>query len=322
MMLNALVFVAMVSSARGLPETNIRLRALDEDGRAVSNALVCCGFEATGSRAEVFYGHTDARGEFASAQRRAYHLFARVVKPQYYGWSEGIRVLEEDGVERGGVLNDASIERTLVLKSFHNPRTMKVVKMDYPGGFKIPVLDKWVGFDFMKSSWCPPYGDGVHGDVLLRFSQRNTASHFDFTYCLDVSFTNNPHAGFYVLKKDLHSELMTEYRANPSATYTPAVSFVREMQADGTQKQFFVKDDSYCVFRTRTKVDQDGRLLSAHYGVILGRWSCGRSCMSMGETWINPIVNDTNLECDEVAKRSQRVTRELYERKERATPRR
>lgn len=306
----------------GLPETSIRIQAQDNDGNAVSNALVCCGFESGGSHAEVFYGYTDGRGEFFSPRRNAYHLFYHVVKDGYYGWYEGIRVLEEEGVVDNGVVNPARLERTPVLRSIRNSQPMNVVKMDYPGGFVIPVHDRWVGFDLMKSSWCPPYGHGDHEDILLRFRKRNTGSHFDFTYVMDICFTNNPHAGFYVLKKGAHSELETVYEADPSQKFTHSESFVREMFADGTRRFRFLSRDSYCVFRTRTKVDADGRLVSAHYGVINGEWSCGRSEMSMGKSWLNPTPNDTNLECAEIASRSQRTKRELYERKERATPRR
>ena len=54
--------------------------------------------------------------------------------------------------------------------------------------------------------------------------------------------------------------------------------------------------NSYLVFRTRTKVDKDGNLQSAHYGVIQGEWSFDGSSMRYLDGCFNSHGNDVNVE--------------------------
>ena len=50
------------------------------------------------------------------------------------------------------------------------------------------------------------------------------------------------------------------------------------------------------VFRTRTKVNDSGELVSANYGLIFEKSEYGIE-LNM-RTAFNPIQNDTNLECE------------------------
>ena len=58
----------------------------------------------------------------------------------------------------------------------------------------------------------------------------------------------------------------------------------------------FLDNDSYLVFRTRTRIDDDGNLTSAHYGKILGRWISGAANMLLSDGCFNPKENDVSLE--------------------------
>ena len=59
-------------------------------------------------------------------------------------------------------------------------------------------------------------------------------------------------------------------------------------------------EDSYIVFRTRTKTDDKGNLLSAHYGKIYGPWGY-RDAVKFKSVLFNPISNDPNLEESDTA---------------------
>ena len=52
----------------------------------------------------------------------------------------------------------------------------------------------------------------------------------------------------------------------------------------------------YLVFRTRTRVDEQGHLTGAHYGKILGRWMSDTEFMILSDGCFNPIENNINIE--------------------------
>ena len=60
-------------------------------------------------------------------------------------------------------------------------------------------------------------------------------------------------------------------------------------------KAHILGESSCLVFRTRTKVDEDGRLVSAHYGMIYGPWTTEFG-MKAAAIFFNPRPNDTNIE--------------------------
>ena len=62
------------------------------------------------------------------------------------------------------------------------------------------------------------------------------------------------------------------------------------------RKQDYLKDDAYLVFRTRTTLDGEGKLRSAHYGTILGAWIPGRKSMRLSDGCFNPKENSVIIE--------------------------
>ena len=127
----------------------------------------------------------------------------------------------------------------------------------------------------------------------------------DLVRTMEVSFADNPHGGAYRTDADENSELMTRYAANTNAVFTETFRFEfrhkgRELLRDE------LKSNEYLVFRTRSEVNPDGTLKSAHYGVIMGNWKFfERYGMSIGKIVFNPTPNDTNLEDAETARRSR-----------------
>lgn len=78
------------------------------------------------------------------------------------------------------------------------------------------------------------------------------------------------------------------------------------------------------MFRTRTKVDSEGRLVSAMYGKIYGNWNfVGPGGMSIEQFVFNTTANDTNFEDAYTAERSlkrQQSKREPPHKKKRKSP--
>ena len=137
-----------------------------------------------------------------------------------------------------------------------------------------------------------PYGDGLHVGMLLRFNSESVNKYVPNWATMEVLFTNNPYAGFYVLPKDGFSEMKCSYNAYTNMHYQATRTF--RMGRLSSDKDI-LDENSYMVFRTRTTVDDKGRLVSAHYGKIYGPWLIWRNTRAR-MMFFNTTPNDTNLE--------------------------
>jgi hypothetical protein len=100
----------------------------------------------------------------------------------------------------------------------------------------------------------------------------------------------------YKMNKIKGSGFEWVYTADTNAVFEPVQSFYLERRPGKRTVDCKLPDDSYFVFRTRTKLDENGNLVSAHYGVISGKWGFGSKVMGFSDGCFNPIPNDTNLE--------------------------
>ena len=291
----------------------VNVRVVDQDGQPVSDAKIMGGF-TTGCRMDDYIlvdGLTNTNGEFTAESKCTEFLRFDVRKEGYYCTKEKIifnRPKAASIVVDGKWLPYGET-RTVVLKKIKNP-----VQIGEFGrcSIPIPVYDKWVGYDFEKKQWLPPYGGGKCSDVLLKFGKALTHKQFDYKMTMEVSFTNNPYAGFYQMKEDAFSERKTAYRADPNANFYAERSYVQERHPNAPCTDNRLDNDSYLIFRTRTKIDEKGRLISAHYGIIRGRWSFFSSMLSGGFLF-NSTPNDTNLEDAETARRARLAYRQCQE---------
>ena len=191
--------------------------------------------------------------------------------------------------------------RKIILKKIRAPEDLKTAEGRY---YKIPRFGVWLGFDLEKSDWVQPAGKGLREDMLVRFITRKNEKD-GFWRTMEVSFTNNPYAGAYVLKRDEYSEMDTVYRADTNADYRTV--FTYEFNQSGrTIIRDELRKDEYMVFRTRAEVDSHGRLKNAHYGKMYGNWKFFEGDnMRLGPISYNPSLNDPNLESSETAQRSR-----------------
>ena len=115
------------------------------------------------------------------------------------------------------------------------------------------------------------------------------------------------------MKKDTNCAISSTYHANVNRSYQREVTFTKTHLLTSAQVQFSPKDsfmlkkDDYLIFRTRTKVDENGNLIEARYGKIYGPIEFNFVLNPIGEIMqksiqmsyhFNPNVNDTNLECN------------------------
>ena len=93
------------------------------------------------------------------------------------------------------------------------------------------------------------------------------------------------------------------HEKHPNIKQTPFFKYVSGAEITDTRLDAY----SYIVFRTRTKVDDKGNLVSAHYGKIYGLWEFFGGIRA-ANVQFNPNPNDTNLEDMETATRSKNKT--------------
>jgi len=296
-------------------------RVVDDEGIAVSNVTLYIKWQNDYPR-KIWRNklETDSEGFVTVAERVGGKMSCRFYKEGYYSsfdkidfhWRKGVSpVVKDDKWQPYGG------NRTIVLK-----RKKKPVEMCWMNSWKIdnylaPATNIWIGLDMELGKWCYPYGEGKCNDVLIRFTGEvyNCRS---WATLMEVSFTNNPYAGFYELPKDMYSDMKTCYFAS---TNNDAYVFRYYSLSNKVTQAVYPSDsdiaklpyNKYLVFRTRTRVDSKGRLVSAHYGRICGEWRGGAFSMSFGGNedgiYFNPIPNDPNLEDMETVNRLKQIGR-------------
>jgi len=160
---------------------------------------------------------------------------------------------------------------------------------------KIPVFDQPVGLDLKVGDWVIPHGKGKTSDFIFS-ATLVTQPKEGIRYSLSFA---NPVDGLleYVPPKDLRSEYIFPYEA-PTNGYDAALSRYRLLKypvlPDYPANN--LKENINYIFRVRTKVDEDGNIVSANYGRIRGEI---RSTMKGGfyfSYWFNPEPNNRSLE--------------------------
>ena len=290
-------------------------RVVDDEGNAVSNALAHVWFSSyrrPQDKADWLL-ETDVNGMFVSEHRFNEKFSVGIDKHGYYHTHDAINYLVMTVLPvKEGKWQPYGETRTVVLKRMHNPHEMLGPEM--PPQRKIRIYDKWLDFDLENGDFLPPMGNGRNADMLVRFKLKGQMP-YDWSIKMDVSFTNHPCAGAYVLKKDVWSDMKSVYFADTNALYLTDFSF-QYAREKGSRRPVVEKlgEDEYLVFRTRTKVDHDGRLISARYGKLYGPWNFEDAGGSqIQKVFLNKADNDANLEDAETARRARLSYRQRQE---------
>lgn len=291
-----------VAHARGAKAREC-FRVIDLDGGSVTNAAVCCTFRIGGGTSgwQDIHGLTDTNGFCTINGISKADMEYRVSKDGYYSSYGQVNYMETHSVP--AVKDDKwqpyGETRTVVLKRIKNPYAVKIHAHEQCHR-KIPVFEQWLPFDMEVSDWLAPYGNGAHNDVLLRFEKAGSGRVGDFAFTMDACFTNNPYAGFYCKTLDESSDLKTDYRADTNANYCTNYRFLIDAISKGPVKKMGLENDSYLVFRTRTRVDESGKLIGAHYGKFSRGWRSDEKEMHFGASCFNPVENDNSIEGDQI----------------------
>ena len=283
----------------------VRIQVVDQDGCVVPDAKIWGGFTCGGGMNDYVLvdGFTDTNGLYVAEGWCNEILRFEVRKEGYYRTSVKIEFwrTKSDPKVKDGKWQPYGEMRTVVLKRIKNP--IKMVEVPYRIN-KAIALGKWYGYDLICSDWIPPYGKGEHLDVLVRLGLAAVNDTSDFRTTMELCFTNNPYSGVYKVCQDNWSEMKSVYNADTNAVYQNEIAFEFERHPRKPIIDTRLSEDSYLVFRIRTKVGASGELVSAHYGKICGPWAFF-GAMTAPDLFFNPTPNDTNLEDAETARKSR-----------------
>ena len=280
-------------------------RVVDDGGVPVPNASAHVWFRSYGRPQDKadWVVRTDTNGMFA-AEHRFNELFSvGIDKEGYYHTHDEINYLSMTELPVvDGKWQPYGETRTVVLKKIRNPIRLRDPSARYR--YSYPDSGKWAGFDLVCGDWMPPMGNGKRADMMIRYVREPRPN--GYFKSLDISFTNNPYAGVYLMDKDSYSEMDSVYEANTNGEYVGSLRYEFERTAKGNHMISELGYGQYLVFRIRTEVDDDGNLISAHYGRIMGALQyLEKGGMVLGPVFFNPTPNDTNLEDAETARRSR-----------------
>ncbi|MCQ2403261.1 MAG: hypothetical protein MJ202_06000 [Lentisphaeria bacterium] len=310
----ALLFVSMKAEAYGLlfylfgAEAKICVTVVDADGKPVENALTLATYrQYNWGLVNNVERLADANG-YAELVGRCDDLGASVhiTKEGYYKTMERKAFVQIGGdiKVQGGKWQPYGAHRTYVLKEIRNPVPMVVF---WPLNMRPPELCKEFGYDLEYGDYVKPYGDGEVADFFVKFEWDEDDKRKIKT--MTMTFPNALD-GAYICSYYEPSELKSPYRADEEAQYLKEFVFSKTREKDPKEGYWRIvseeqlAEDRGLILRTRTKVDANGTLVSAHYSKIYGRFAIdGQSPETMGivggvTTYFNPVENDTNLECD------------------------
>jgi len=289
------LFAGFVASSNGasellLPDAKITVKVVNEAGIPVADADVGVGFNQGGNtwigehKSESIRGVSDTNGLFSAQEKCMGGIGISVQKEGFYRSS--VRQDYPGTYQNKKRWEPWNPTISMILKEIKTPIPMYVKAVRTV----IPETDKTIGFDLEKGDWVAPYGNGIVSDFIFYATNRQRSVR-DFDYTLLLTFPNEADGIQAADSQNLHkeSELKLDYHS-PEDGYISRWEQFRSRRPKKGETNNIDRDRKY-YFRVRTKVDEHGNIISAHYGKIHGdflQFTC----------YFNPVPNDRNIEFD------------------------
>ena len=295
------------------PTAKVTARFIDEEGHPIEGAKASCGFESPkktglGVINKRVKGLTDVNGLFtAKSSNNAYGVGCSAKKEGYYRGNGGTgRHTGISGIYGFRKWQPWNPIIEIVLKKIKNPIPMYVAEMQGRPTYDndpamLPEEGKFFGFDLIAKDWVVPHGQGLHSDFIFKIDVKYfTRDPLEYDSTMTLKFTN-PDDGIqpFYTPKNRGSDLR-------SAHYAPLTGYqdkliTRRFRKSGEILKSPFRDDQNYYFRIRTKRDDQGNIIEAHYGKIYGNISYSTPTSDeKGEIYfsyyLNPNNNDINVE--------------------------
>jgi hypothetical protein len=248
-------------------EAKSTLKVIDERAYNISGAKVHIGFFCINNKIgnSNFHGISDGMGLF-TAVSLTHGEFSYLVEHEgyydthgeYKGW------LELDQGVKNGRWEPWNPTIEVKLKKIIKPVPMYAKRVR----INIPVLEKEVGYDFEKGDWVTPYGKGITNDIIFSFTGR-FIDYTDREESLAISFSNEKDGILEYISDPVQvSELRLPHKA-PLDGYLNKLTLEKYIKPSGRKNMDIVQGQNY-IFRVRSIVDKDGKIVKANYGKING----------------------------------------------------
>ena len=273
----------------------------DSKSRSVTNANVGVRFRVGEEKPVERKGVTDENGVFVAEGKTTYEVFYDVTLENYYAFSSVRRYYKTDGIGvKDGRWQPWNPTIEITLKKKRNPIPMYAQKATV----RLPKNGEAFGYDFMVGDLVAPHGKGKQADLFLMCAFKTTGESFgDYKVELFITAVQQDE-GIMVNQKD-EGAFKSAYEAQENG-YEPQYYSVLERTASEILQKIELASTEYLTFRSRIIRDDEGNIISSHYGKIImdGTIDYGIDFKNPEGTrvgftyYFNPTPNDRNIEYD------------------------
>ena len=282
---------------------SVSVRVHDELGQPLEGAQVQLGFTRNYDATNVVIrqGMSDKNGVFSASAVTSGYIGIRVTHPEFYDWRDRATFYVNPDERVIAPYDPSETPIVAELRRRLNPIPLYARRIVIP----FPVEAEEVGFDLEKADWVAPHGRGLHPDFVFLFRRYLKGGRaFDASWELRFS---NPGDGIQLYEA---THPMGRGSALRMPNHAPLTGYEdtldHQVGQDPDNRTYgFVNPtsslDNY-FFRVRTIIDEEGEVMTAHYGKIHGPI---RVHGALAETsgigftyYFNPSPSDTNLELD------------------------
>lgn len=304
--------------------TDVTIKILDEDKIPVGGADVVVLFNHfQDSKTKKYEIKTDANGIVKASDKVVASLMVMATKEGFYPLRFD-RVAIRMDVESKKIKN---IDLPLVMRRVKSPASLYAKKII----LVIPQQNQTIGFDFETGDWVKPLGRGVFSDLIFSYQKKFTGYWFDesrleemrdfskksaavnhetwteeiFKYdagkwigTLNLSFPNAKE-GIALVDKDY---CLYSWLRMPHLAYENSYESTLKREENTFSPRTTKKGIGYFL-RTRVKLDEDGKIVSANYAKLTSDIQFDPRGRVEFTYVFNPTPNDRNLEFNPHANR-------------------
>ncbi len=284
-------------------KARVQIRVVDDEGLPVSNATVNAYFEMVmRPGGGIVSATTDTNGVAVVEGMTNLEIHYRAEKDGYYMSKDGIEMfnMSHRYEVKDGRWQPWGMQKEIVLRPVRSPNAIRLNLSDWR---RTKVLNEWIGFDLEAGDYVAPAGKGKIVDLEVKFDWDGMYATKHNGMAVSLRF-NDKFAGGYYEKRCGYSAFTGVYAANPGQTYSQYFHYYRRPIRDAKGMIIGVDGSGFdqtlaLIVRSRCRVDENGKLVSARYFQIEDfEFSCtsdGKASLIFNLIY-NPTPNDTNLE--------------------------